>query len=68
MNAVYLRVLSYIALPMLGALFAAMSNAVAGVTYDAASQIVPINLQTLVGSMVSGRVVAAAIFATWGQK
>ena len=68
MNAVYLRVLSYIALPMLGALFAALSNVVAGVTYDAASQIVTINLQTLVGSMVSGGVVAAAIFAKWGQK
>lgn len=67
MNPVYLRVLSYIALPILGALFAALSNMIDGVSYDAASQIVTISLPTLVKSMISGGVIAAGVFAKWGR-
>jgi len=68
MNPVYIRVFSYIALPILGALFTTLSNTVAGVTYDAAAQIVTIELKTLVASMLSGGALSALVFARWGQK
>ena len=68
MNAVILRMIAYFALPVLGMFFAWASTAVPGVAWDAAAQTVTIELPALVGGLVSGIGVAAAVFAVWGNK
>lgn len=59
-NPVYLRLASYIFLPMLGTL--------PGVTVDMAAGIVTIDIDTLLAGIAVGIAGSGAIFAKWGTK
>lgn len=65
---VLLRVLSYIALPVLAALFAWLATFVPGVSWDPGAQVVAFHLPTLLGGLGVGGAAALAIFAKWGNK
>ena len=60
MNPVYIRVLLYFIAPLMGML--------PGVTYDAAAQIITIDLETAAVGVAGAGVAVAAIFAKWGKK
>ncbi len=59
-NPVYLRLASYVFLPMLGTL--------PGVTVDMTAGLVTIDIDTLLAGIGAGIVGSAAIFAKWGTK
>lgn len=60
LNPVYLRIVAYMFLPMLGT--------VPGVTVDLAQGIITIDIDTLLAGIAAGAVGAGAIFAKWGKK
>jgi len=68
MLPVLTRVLSYIALPLLGALFAWLATFVPGVSWDAAGQNLTVHLPTLLTGIGAGGAVALGIFAKFGNK
>ena len=59
-NPVYLRLVSYIFLPMIGTL--------PGVTVDMAQGIVTIDIDTLLAGIAAGIAGSGFIFAKWGKK
>lgn len=59
-NPVYLRLASYIFLPMIGTL--------PGVTVDMAQGIVTIDIDTLLAGIAAGIAGSGFIFAKWGSK
>jgi hypothetical protein len=68
MLPVLTRVLSYIALPLLGALFAWLATFVPGVSWDAAGQNLTVHLPTLLAGIGGGAGVAMGVFAAFGNK
>lgn len=59
-NPVYLRLASYIFLPMLGSL--------PGVTVDMVAGIITIDIDALLAGIAVGIAGSGAIFAKWGKK
>lgn len=68
MESVLIRVMSYIALPLLGALFAWLATFVPGVSWDAAGQNLTVHLPTLLAGIGGGAGVALGVFAAFGNK
>lgn len=68
METVLIRVMSYIALPLLGALFAWLATFVPGVSWDAAGQNLTVHLPTLMAGVGAGAGVALGVFAAFGDK
>ena len=60
MNPVYIRVILYFLAPVLAML--------PGVEYDAATQTVILQLDTIAVGLAGAGVVAAGVFAKWGKK
>lgn len=72
MNPVYIRVASYILLPLIGAAAAWAAVHIPGFTYNEANGLMCVNLESLVGKMLTGAGIGAtaavSIFAAWGNK
>lgn len=60
MNPVYFRVLLYFIAPLMGML--------PGITYDAAAQVITINLETAAVGIAGAGAAVVAVFAKWGKK
>ena len=59
-NPVYLRLASYIFLPMLGTL--------PGVTVDMVAGVITVDIDTFIAGVLAGVLASGGIFAKWGKK
>lgn len=66
MHSVAVRIILYVLSPILATLVAMVPGW--GVSYDAATHMLTINLGTLAAAVVGGLGVSGAIFARWGVR
>jgi hypothetical protein len=71
MDNVYLRLLTYMLVPALGALFAFLATVIPGASYDATAQTVTVGVEQLAASLaglIFGMVSSLQVFRKWGVK
>lgn len=71
MDNVYIRLLTYMLAPLLGALFAFLATVIPGASYDAASNTVTLGVEQLAASLaglIIGMVSSLQVFRRWGVK
>ena len=71
MNNVYLRLLTYMLVPLLGALFAFLATVIPGASYDATAQTVTVGVEQLaisLAGLILGMLSSFGVFKRWGVK
>lgn len=66
MNSVLVRMILYILSPVLATLVALIPGW--GVSYDAATHVLTINLSVVIGAVVAALGLSGAVFARWGVR
>lgn len=71
MDNVYLRLLTYMLVPALGALFAFLATVIPGASYDATAQTVTVGVEQLaisLAGLILGMLSSFGVFKRWGVK